>query len=398
MADENKQTFGPQPRQFGQDKGATTEKSALETMGALEGLTTEKPVQETNGVAEEPTGVENVRYNDATNQGMPDNPRNAREVVERGVVNVANPQTVGAQALVAPEPSEEEKERADAVAGIDHEIKTVDDWLAANPPETKEQREKRERREKSARIISAVSDGLSALSNLYFTSQYAPDMYDHEKSSQLTPLQAQLEKAKKEREANADKYLRLSLKRGALGNERAKTLRELKAQQERQKLAREKADREAEQHGWLAALQRGKQREQEGKADRAEQEAVTAEAEAKNAPAMQAAKLETERQRGKAQKASAANSYASAAAHNRSNVSEFYAWDSNGKRHPFRTKEAADAFARQHGTYQETETEETTTTNRTNERGKKSSSTSTKKKKTGVAGRPSPTGKPSPTA
>ena len=42
---------------------------------------------------DEPTGVESVSYDTTTAQGEPNNPKNAREVVERGVVNVANPQT-----------------------------------------------------------------------------------------------------------------------------------------------------------------------------------------------------------------------------------------------------------------------------------------------------------------
>lgn len=41
-------------------------------------------------------------------------------------------------------------------------------------PETAEERARREKREKSEAILSAVGDGISALSNLFFTSRYAP--------------------------------------------------------------------------------------------------------------------------------------------------------------------------------------------------------------------------------
>ncbi len=141
-----------------------------------------------------------------------------------------------------PAVSPEQQQRVDATAGTDRQIKTIQDWMDAegNRPETEEERKKRERREKSKRIIAAVSDGISALSNLYFTSQYAPDMYNHEKGSMTNAVDARLERLKAEREKNADKYLQFSLKLGDLENERAKTLRELEAQQERQKLAREK--------------------------------------------------------------------------------------------------------------------------------------------------------------
>ncbi len=295
-----------------------------------------------------------------------------------------------------PAVSPEQQQRVDATAGTDRQIKTIQDWMDAegNRPETEEERKKRERREKSKRIIAAVSDGISALSNLYFTSQYAPDMYNHEKGSMTNAVDARLERLKAEREKNADKYLQFSLKLGDLENERAKTLRELEAQQERQKLAREKAQREAEAHGWLAALQPDKQREQAGKANRAEQEAITAKAEAEAAPELQQAKIATEKARKGSLDASAANSRASAAAHGRSNAREFTAWDEHGNPHPFATEKAAIAYAKQHGTWKEEDVVETTESE--NEINGKTSSTKTKKG--GHAGKPSPTGRQSPTA
>lgn len=295
--------------------------------------------------------------------------------------------------------SPEQQQRVDATAGTDRQIKTIQDWMDSeeNRPETPEQRKKRERREKSKRIIAAVSDGISALSNLFFTTQYAPNMYNHEKGSMTTAVGKRLDQLKAERENKRDQYLNFSLKLGDLENQRAATLRELEAQQERQKLAREKAQREAEAHGWLAALQPDKQREQKGKADRAEQEAIVAQAEAEAAPEMQRAKLATEKARRGSYDASAANSRASAAAHNRSNVSEFSAWDEHGHEHKFRTKDAAEAYAKQHGTWKEEDVTETTDTSRTTG-SRTTTSKSTKTKKGGHAGKPSPTGKQSPTA
>ena len=286
---------------------------------------------------------------------------------------------------------------ADAVMGYDQQIAALQEAANKSKPETEEERKKRERKEKSKKIIAAVGDGLMALSNLYFTTKGAPNMYDHKTMSQQTPLQAQLDKLKAEREANADKYLQYSLKIGDLQNDRAKTLREMEAEQERRKLAREKANREQEAHGWLAALQPDKLREQKGKADKAASEATTAEEEAKNAPEMQKAKLETEKARGEAQRASATasrasatNSYASARAHDRSNNNEFSAWDENGREHKFHTAAAAEAFARQHGTFEETDvTSSSTTDSETN-----GHSTTTYKKKSGYAKRVAPDNTP----
>ena len=273
------------------------------------------------------------------------------------------------------------------------QIKTIQDWMDAeeNRPETPEERKKRERREKSKRIIAAVSDGISALSNLFFTTQYAPNMYNHEKGSMTNAVGARLDRLKAERERKRDQYLNFSLKLGDLENQRAATLRELEAQQERQKLAREKAEREAEAHGWAAALQPDKHREQAGKANKAEQEAITAQAEAEAAPELQQAKIATERARKGSLDASAANSRASAAAHGRSNVSEFSAWDENGREHKFRTKEAAEAYAKQHGTWQEEDVSETTNTEtRRTPNSQPQSRTSTKTKKSGHPARPAP--------
>lgn len=298
-----------------------------------------------------------------------------------------------------PKLTPEEQAKADAVAGIDSQIKTLQDWMDAEEHrlETDEQRKKRERKEKSKKIIAAVSDGISALSNLFFTSQYAPNMYNHDKGSMMKHVTDRIEKLKAEREKNADKYLQFSLKRGALQNERAKTLRELEAQQEHQKLAREKAQREADLHPLIMAI-KGEQQK------KAEQEAISAKYEADNKPT--SLELDNEykragvRQRNAAagaSRASAANSYASARAHDRSNLKEFTAWDEQGNPHSFHTEAAANAFAKQHGTYKETEETETTDTSRTSGR-RTTKSTSTKKKKTGHAAKPDPTDMDDPTA
>lgn len=291
--------------------------------------------------------------------------------------------------------------------GYDNQInilkKAQADYASAN--ETEEERKKREKREKSKRVIAAVGDGIRALSNLYFTSQYAPNMYN-QNDSQLAKVDARQEKLKAEREANRDKYLNYSLRIGDLENDRAKTVREMEAQAEKLRLAREKADREQEEHQWLSNLQPDKKREQTAKADAADSVAKAKKVEADNAEAIQKAKLTTEQERGKTEKtkqtvnkatanlrgaqaaesgAKAANQRAGAVAHyaaarasDRSNVSEFSAYDSKGREHKFRTKDAADAYAKQHGTFKEESKTERTTTTSKDKRGHNTSQTSTK--------------------
>lgn len=160
----------------------------------------------------------------------------------------------------------------EGTAGINSQIDTLDKWMAsAKAPETKEEREKRERKEKSRRVISAVSDGLSALSNLFFTTRYAPDMYDH-KQGMTGATNAQIEKARAEREKNEDAYYNFALKRGQLEHQRAATLREIEAQLEKQAIERQRAENEKEKNdGWLryyGVKTEGQELKNEGQADK----------------------------------------------------------------------------------------------------------------------------------
>lgn len=244
--------------------------------------------------------------------------------------------------------------------GYDNQIdilkKAQADYASAN--ETEEQRKKREKREKSKRVIAAVGDGIRALSNLYFTSQYAPNMYNPN-DSQLAKVDARQEKLKAEREANRDKYLNYSLRIGDLENDRANTVREMEAQAERLRLAREKANREEEEHQWLSNLQPDKKREQTAKADAADSVAKTKKVEADNADAIQKAKLNTEQERGKTERT-------------KQNVNS-----ATAKLRGAQTVESGAKAAKQHGTFkEENKTEKTTTTSKA--RGRTTSQTSTK--------------------
>ena len=124
-----------------------------------------------------------------------------------------------------PAVSSEQQQRVDATAGIDRKIAAFREYIDRLPElETPEKRAKREKQEKSKRIIGAVSDGLRAMSNLWFTSQYAPNMYNHEKDSQLNETNRWIDKAKAEREKLREEHLRYAIGLGDAENERAKTL------------------------------------------------------------------------------------------------------------------------------------------------------------------------------
>lgn len=80
---------------------------------------------------------------------------------------------------------------------------------------TKEELEKERRRKKTEGIISAIADGASAISNLITTTQYAPNMYQQE-NSMTDKMRERYERIKKERDADADRYLNYSLMIGKL--------------------------------------------------------------------------------------------------------------------------------------------------------------------------------------
>ena len=73
-------------------------------------------------------------------------------------------------------------------------------------PPTKEELERERKRQKREAIFSAIGDGVAALSNLYFTTKYAPNAYDP-KQSLSGKAYERWEKLRKERQANSYQYL-----------------------------------------------------------------------------------------------------------------------------------------------------------------------------------------------
>lgn len=75
------------------------------------------------------------------------------------------------------------------------------------PVETEEQRKKREKAEKRNALFAALGDGISALSNLYFTTKGSPSA---DQSKSLSKAESERkDKARKERESNIDRRIRL---------------------------------------------------------------------------------------------------------------------------------------------------------------------------------------------
>lgn len=126
----------------------------------------------------------------------------------------------------------------------------VDLHRAMNPDaiETPEQKEAREKKEKRQAIFSALGDGISALSNLYFTTQYAPNAYD---ASQGLSAKARerWDKLNAQREARRKEYYEGYVRAQQLDDANERDDRNWNHTLEREKKAdeyRDKQDRRAE--------------------------------------------------------------------------------------------------------------------------------------------------------
>lgn len=197
----------------------------------------------------------------------------------RGVSEQNKPQT-------APSTTPEE----DYYRATDASIQAYRSWLDAHPMETPEQQAKREKRERSKRVIAAVTDGLSALGNLFFTTKGAPSMYDGQ-NTQTAAVRRQQDKLKAEREANADKYFNYAMHIGSLEAGKAKTAHEWRRQKEEAELKAKADRRAADDYEFDKSLRGFKTKEAEGRADKAAADAVTAQITADNAQAYQTSRI-----------------------------------------------------------------------------------------------------------
>lgn len=230
---------------------------------------------------------------------------------------VASGDAVGAQTNAEADPyAVTQQMRDEATKGYDVALKHYYDWLEKHPEETEEQRKKREKKERSRKIMSAIGDGLSAIANVYFTSQYAPDMYDPQNSS-LKAVNDRIEKLKLDREKEAEQR-RAYIERTAKGEaERARTVRELEAQMEARKIAAQKAQQEAEKHAAEKRLWPYKEQKAKGEADRAASLANVASVKESYAPQMAEEELKVKQQAVAHKKAQTSAAYASANANNK---------------------------------------------------------------------------------
>lgn len=250
------------------------------------------------------------------------------------------------------------------------------DMFAAMEPykePTKEQLEKERKKEKRERLFAALGDGISALSNLFFTTQYAPNMYNP-KETNSERVDDYWTKLRDEREANRRRYVDGYLK--------AKQADDLHAiQQQNADVAAEWKKADTERKNAIAKAQgevlAAKAAKDQGAADLAAKKLEYLIAGWPEEQAKKQAEIDLLKARKKAADAQANNANASANEHNRRGTAswvsssggkggrsgggkggvsksggEYIAYDKNGNVHHFKAKGAAEQFAREQGTWQ----------------------------------------------
>lgn len=171
---------------------------------------------------------------------------------------------------------------APPVPQISHRIGYEEMFKRLNPyqPPTEQELEKERKKQKREQIFAAIGDGISALSNLYFTTQYAPNMYLG-RNTASQKVKDRWDKLAAERNANMTAYINGLMKARQADDEYNDSKRAWerqlgidKVKAERDKAADARAEAEEERKKTLHPFA---VRAAEGKAKAAEAEAEYAE-------------------------------------------------------------------------------------------------------------------------
>lgn len=214
--------------------------------------------------------------------------------------------------------------------------------------ETPEERAAHERREKQKGFLARLADGLGSFHRAF---SYARGVQPMDLPNMSAKAQERFERAKAAREADRDKYVSYALKIGDLKNDEDRTMREIAARAEAQRLANLKNQREEEAHKWKRELQPYLKTEAEGKATVATQKGITATAEAENAPAYYGARVKTEQKKQGRYDAGIRKDNALADKAGRDGKKEHFAYDRHGNIRYFSSDDAAERFAKDEKTW-----------------------------------------------
>ena len=182
-------------------------------------------------------------------------------------------------------------------------------------PPTQEELEKERKKQRREQIFAAIGDGISALSNLYFTTQYAPNMYSGRNTASQR-VKDRWDKLAADRNANMTAYInglmRARQADDAYDDNERQWARQLgldKIKQQRDKAADARAEakekRDAEMHDLNKQLRNNQ-------ITQSEYEAKKAEVEARYAPQLEQSKINRNKAAAGASNASASASRARA--------------------------------------------------------------------------------------
>lgn len=253
--------------------------------------------------------------------------------------------------------------------------KAYDDTMAgAKPVMTKEERAKEAKKHRRNQIFAAIGDGVSALANLYFTSQYAPNMYSKDDKTLSEREKIRYDKLIDEDDAARLARFNALVKVNDANDKERKWQRILandayKAQKDAEEAAAKAAAAETKANQWQQEFNRKTGRDEANDQYREDS-------------------LEIKRQ-------NAENRGGGGSGGGSRKPYEFVAYDADGNEHRFQSSEAAEQFARRHGTWEEYDIVDET--DKWDRRGNPDGS-SEKRRKGGYSKKPSPTGgKKSPT-
>ena len=236
-------------------------------------------------------------------------------------------------------------------------------YQALNPykPPTAEELEAQRKKEKRQKIFAALGDGISALANLYFTTQGAPNMYNPA-NSQQDVVKDRWDKIKQERDQHMKEYTEALMKAQALDDENADNERKWQRLLQIDKVNADKAKAEQERKDAIAEAQRLKYEAAANKDDKlATLYQQKSEAIAAGLPYV-ATKLQAEidklkasagkdNRQGTSSWVSGKGGKSGGGGSSSSSSKEFTAYDKDGNVHSFKTAKAAEQFARQNGTW-----------------------------------------------
>lgn len=213
-------------------------------------------------------------------------------------------------------------------------------------PPTAEELEKEKKKQKRDQIFAAIGDGISALSNLFFTTQYAPNMYTG-KNTMSERTKVRYDKLMKEREGKEKEYYEGLMRARIADEERDDRERKWQRQLGLDDYNRMRNDAKEERDRQLFELNL---QLQGNKISASEADAKRKGIEAKYAEELEKARLETEKAKVRYYNRGGGSGKAG----------EYPWYDSDGNKHFARSYEAMRQNAIDNGTWNE-ETQASTT-------------------------------------